>query len=176
MKFIILCTQNRKALADYRMRIPFQKHPTSPRPGAGILPQATESRSRPGVHPPRRGRVGLGKPALHITFALHLRTSPFLQLGVVLGGVLFRMSPEGYLLGNLRDPKIKSKNHQKIIIVFVLIFGWIFNGFWLTFGAHFSCFFEFVALYCRAKFRMDFSLILDRLLDKHTLGEMHSTP
>ena len=42
MNFIIFYTQNRKALADYRMRIPFQMHPTSPRPGAGILPQATE--------------------------------------------------------------------------------------------------------------------------------------
>ena len=122
MKLIIFCTQTRKALADYRMRIPFQMHPTSPRPGAGILPQATEIRSGPGVHPPRHGRVGVGQLAPHITFALHLRTSPFLQLGVVLGGVLFRMSPEGYLLGNLRDPKIKSKNHPKTIIVFVSIF------------------------------------------------------
>ena len=42
LKFIIFCTQKRKALADYRMRIPFQTHPTSPRPGVGILPQATE--------------------------------------------------------------------------------------------------------------------------------------
>ena len=42
LKFILFCTQNRKPLADYRMRIPFQTHPTSPRPGAGILPQATE--------------------------------------------------------------------------------------------------------------------------------------
>ena len=140
MNFIIFCTQNRKALADYRMRIPFQMHPTSPRPGAGILPQATEIRSGPGVHPPRRGRVGVGQLAPHTTFALHLRTSPFLQLGVVLGGVLFRMSPEGYLLGNLRDPKIRTKNHLKIIIFFVSIFAWILNGFWLTFGVHFSCF------------------------------------
>ena len=116
MNFIILYTQNRKALADYRVRIPFQMHQLSPRPGAGILPQATEIRSRPGVHPPRRGRVGIREHARHITFALHLRTSPFLQLGVVLGGVLFRMSPEGYLLGNLRDPKILAKNHLKIII------------------------------------------------------------
>jgi len=141
MNFILLYTQNRKALADYRMRIPFQMHQLSPRPGAGILPQATEIRSGPGVHPPRRGRVGLRKLALHITFALHLRTSPFLQLGVVLGGVLFRMSPEGYLLGNLRDPKIRTKNHLKIIIFVVSMFGWILNGFWLTFGTHFSCFF-----------------------------------
>ena len=151
MNFIIFCTQNRKALADYRMRIPFQMHPTSPRPGAGILPQATEIRSGPGVHPPRRGRVGVGKLAPHITFALHLRTSPFLQLGVVLGGVLFRMSPEGYLLGYLRGTKIRTKNHLKIIIFFVSIFGWIFNGFWLTFGAHFSCFFEVIASHFRAQ-------------------------
>ena len=130
MNLILLYTQNRKALADYRMRIPFQMHQLSPRPGAGILlPQATEIRSGPGVHPPRRGRVGLRKLALHITFALHLRTSPFLQLGVVLGGVLFRMSPEGYLLGNLRDPKILAKIHLKVIIFFVSIFGWILNGF-----------------------------------------------
>ena len=112
MNFILLYTQNRKALADYRMRIPFQMHPTSPRPGAGILPQATEIRSGLGVHPPRRGRVGVGKHAPHITFALHLRTSLFLQLGVVLGGVLFRMSPEGYLLGNLRGTKIHPKNPE----------------------------------------------------------------
>ena len=110
MNFILLYTQNRKALADYHMRIPFQMHQLSPRPGAGILPQATEIRSGPGVHPPRRGRVGIRELALHIAFALHLRTSPFLQLGVVLGGVLFRMSPEGYLLGNLRGTKIRTKD------------------------------------------------------------------
>ena len=146
MKFIILCTQNRKALADYRMRIPFQMHPTSPRPGAGILPQATEIRSGPGVHPPRRGRVGIRKLALHITFALHLRTSPFLQLGEFSA----EFGPVSTLLGNLRGTKIRTKNHLKFIIFFVSIFGWILNGFWLTFGAHFSCFFEFVASYFRA--------------------------
>ena len=73
-------------------------------------PLGPKIRSGPGVHPPRRGRVGIRKLALHTTFALHLRTSPFLQLGVVLGGVLFRMSPEGYLLGNLRGTKIRTKD------------------------------------------------------------------
>ncbi len=34
-----------------------------------------------GVHPPRRGRVGLRKLALHITFALHLCISFFLYVG-----------------------------------------------------------------------------------------------
>ena len=106
MNFILLYTQNRKALADYRMRIPFQMHPTSPRPGAGILPQATEIRSGPGVHPPRRGRVGLRKHSSHITFALHLRTSPFLQLGEFSA----EFGPVSTLLGNLRGTKILAKN------------------------------------------------------------------
>ena len=164
------------------MRITFQTHPTSPRPGAGILPQATEIRSGPGVHPPRRGRVGIRKLALHITFALHLRTSPFLQLGVVLGGVLFRMSPEEYLLGNLRGTKIIPKSTKKspqkypqIIIIFVSIFWWILNGLWLTFGTLFSCFLNLLHHMFEHIFCMDCSLIIDRLLDKHTLGEMNST-
>ncbi len=105
MKFIIFCTQNRKALADYRMRIPFQMHQLSPRPGAGILPQATEIRSGPGVHPPRRGRVGIGKHVSHTTFALHLRTSPFLQLGEFSA----EFGPVSTLLGNLRGVDFRSK-------------------------------------------------------------------
>ena len=112
MNFILLYTQNRKALADYRVRIPFQMHQLSPRPGAGILPQATEIRSGPGVHPPRRGRVGIRKLAPHITFALHLRTSPFLQLGEFSA----EFGPVSTLLGNLRGPKILTKdlkNHLK---------------------------------------------------------------
>ena len=152
MNFILLYTQNRKALADYRMRIPFQMHPTSPRPRAGILPQATEIRSGPGVHPPRRGRVGIRKHARHITFALHLRTSPFLQLGEFSA----EFGPVSTLLGNLRGTKILAKNNLKIIIFFVSIFGWILNGFWLTFGTHFSCFFEFVASYFGALFLCGF--------------------
>ena len=131
------------------------------------MPQATEIRSGPGVHPPRRGRVGVGKLARHIAFALHLRTSPFLQLGEFSA----EFGPVSTLLGNLRGTKILAKNHLKIIIFFVSIFGWILNGFWLTFGTHFPCFFEAIPSHVR----VDFSLILDRLLDKHTLGEMHST-
>ena len=109
MHFILLYTQNRKALADFRMRIPFRMHQLSPRPGAGILPQATEIRSGPGVHPPRRGRVGIRKLALHTTFALHLRTSPFLQLGVVLGGVIHGPShPFYYFCLVIHAPPIHS--------------------------------------------------------------------
>ena len=122
LKFIILCTQNRKALADYRMRIPFQMHQLSPRPGAGILPQATEIRSGPGVHPPRRGRVGIRKLALHITFALHLRTSPFLQLGEFSA----EFGPVSTLLrqpqGSQNKVQKSSKNHHRFCIDFWMDF------------------------------------------------------
>ena len=134
MNFIIFCTQNRKALADYRMRIPFQMHPTSPRPGAGILPQATEIRSGPGVHPPRRGRVGLRKLALHITFALHLRTSPFLQLGEFSA----EFGPVSTLLGNLRGTKIHPTNPESAQKSIQKSFKFphpFFNGFVMDFGS-----------------------------------------
>ena len=45
----------RKAPADYRMHPRFYMHPTFPRPGAGILPQAIEIRSGPLA----TGRVGI---------------------------------------------------------------------------------------------------------------------
>ena len=50
----------------------FRMHPDFPRPGAGILPQATEMRSGP--EDPRRVGIGglLCTPPLHCTFTLHL--------------------------------------------------------------------------------------------------------
>ena len=71
---------------------------------------------------------------------------------VVFGECSAEFGPVSTLLGNLRGPKIRTKNHLKFTIFFVSIFGWILNGFWLTFRTHVACFFKVIASHFRAQF------------------------
>ena len=157
MNFIIFCTQNRKTLADYRMRIPFQMHPTSPRPGAGILPQATEIAILPGTCRKNRKIAGSEIVSLFHRFCnpfwLHFQTNlalnfkPFsaLMFGCLVG-CLFEIfgrkwSPQGIKhdpkLFRRRPPethpkrsKITSATQPRLF----MDFAWIWEAFPLIFN------------------------------------------